>query len=133
MLNSVVMFICQVLNWKILLAQIWSKKVKVACLRWSLVNRLILICWIRWWCLNFLFWTGYTPFEQISSKMANCPTKMKLGVYTNLKTLNSVVMLICPVLDGKYTFLANLFRKMKIAYLLSRCVIFAKWNGWRKS
>ena len=44
------------------------------------VIRLIPMCCIRWRCSDFFFWTTrYTPFGQISIKIANCPIKMKLG------------------------------------------------------
>ena len=39
--------------------------------------------------------------------------KMKVGTKTNLNILNSIVMLICPVLNGKHPFRARFLKKKK--------------------
>ena len=38
---------------------------------------------------------------------------MKVGTKTNLNILNSIVMLICPVLNGKHPFRARFLKKKK--------------------
>ena len=38
---------------------------------------------------------------------------MKVGTKTNLNILNSMVMLICPVLNGKHPFRARFLKKKK--------------------
>ena len=39
---------------------------------------------------------------------------MKVGTWANLNMLNSMIMFICPALDGKYPFWANLIFTIKV-------------------
>ena len=59
-----VMFSFTVLNRKYLF---WAKlfiKIKIACLMWNMVPRLIQICWYLWWCSFALHCAGNTVFGQ---------------------------------------------------------------------
>ena len=70
----------------------FSKTIKIICLRWKLVPKLIQICWIRQWFSFVLFWTGNTFLVKFGPKMENWLIKMKFGTLTNSNMLNSMVM-----------------------------------------
>ena len=64
----------------------WEKLVKKfrnVCLRWNFASRLILICWIRWWCSLFMFWIENTFFREIWSKKQNCLFNTKFWIYNH--------------------------------------------------
>ena len=48
--------------------------------------------------------------------------KMKVGTKTNSNILNSIVMLICPVLNGKHPFRARFLKKISTFSLIRRLV-----------
>ena len=56
MLNSIVTLIWPSLDLKYPFWKNLTQKNKIVCLRLNLVPRLVRICWIPWWCSNFLFW-----------------------------------------------------------------------------
>ena len=68
MQNSMVMFILSVFDWKYPFWANLVQKVKLICLSWNLVPRLIRIWWIQWWCSLFLFLIENMLFGQIWSR-----------------------------------------------------------------
>ena len=79
-LNSMVMFIFSILDWKYPFWVNLAQKLKIVCLQWNSNPRLIRICWVRWWRSLFLFWTTNTLFAQIwGRKYQNFLFKMKFG------------------------------------------------------
>ena len=58
------------------------------------------------------------PFlGKLGSKNQNCQFKFKFGLYTNLNTWNSMVVLTFSVLDWKHPFWENLVKNIKIVSL----------------
>ena len=109
-----VMFICHAKDEKYSFFEKFGPK-NQNCLRWNLVIRLIRICWIRWWCSDFLFRTGSTFFGQIwfkKAKLSDCDETWCLD-YSNM--VNSMVMLLCSVEYRKYTF-GQIWLKKSIFY-----------------
>ena len=60
---------------------------------------------------TFLFWTKITFLVKFRAKNQGYPTKMKLGIYTNLNMLNLMVMFAFSVLDVKHISCAKLVQK----------------------
>ena len=56
---------------------------------------------------------------KLGSKKLNYMIKMKHGAQSNSNMLNSMVMFACPVLKRKYTYWANLTKKIKIVYFFT--------------
>ena len=85
--------------------QIWFNRSKFLCLRRKLVPRLInIVGLIRWRCLLYLFLLKIPFLGKFGPKREKCLIKMKLDAKTNSYMLNSMVILICPVLEQKKTF-----------------------------
>ena len=88
-------------------------KIKVVWWRQKSAPRLIRICSIEWWCSHFLFWTKNTIFGHIWFKKSKLFIEMNLSSLTNSIIPNSMVMFICPVLDGNRFSCKNLIQKLK--------------------
>ena len=80
------------------------QKPKFFCSKWSLIQRLIWICRIKWWCSFYLFYTRNTLFGQIWSKKSKLSVWPENWYKDNLNMKNSMSMFIFPVFDWKYLF-----------------------------
>ena len=80
------------------------QKLKIVCLSWNLVGRLLPICWRRLRCWLFLFYTGNILIVQICSKI-------------KIVCVNPMVMLTSTFLEQKYLFSASLVQKVQTVYL----------------
>ena len=56
-------------------------------------------------------------FDKFGPKNQNCLFKIKVNTYSNSNMQNSMAMPICLALGGKYSFWANLVKKLKIVCL----------------
>ena len=56
-------------------------------------------------------------FGKFGPKSQNCQFDLKFSTKNNLNMQNSVVVFTFPLLDRKYSFTANLVRKIKIVSL----------------
>ena len=61
------------------------QKIKIVCLRWNLVPRLIQVYWIPWRRLLFLFWTNNK--HNLNTKIKNCLFKIKVGTYSQWQNI----------------------------------------------
>ena len=96
--------------------QFWGnlvQKIKIICLKWKLVPRLIRICRLEWSCLLFLFYIKNIFLGKLGAKNQNHQFKLKFDTYTNSNMQNSVVVFTFSALDRDSFFLANLVGKGK--------------------
>ena len=70
--------------------------------------------------VDFVFF-GFGPkifiFGKFGPKHQYSHFRIKLGSYTNLNMLNSMVIFIYPALDGKHPFWVNVVQKFKTVCL----------------
>ena len=67
--NSMMMFTFSVSDHKYRSWANFVQKFKIICSKWNLIQRLIWICKIQWWCLFYMFYTENSyPFWKIWSK-----------------------------------------------------------------
>ena len=136
MQNSLVMFTFSVFNWKYFAGQIswkyldWKyqfdanlvQKIKIVCLSWNLVPRLIWICRIQWWVLFTLsfFWLGIPFWGKFY------PWSWSL-VPRNFKYAEFISCWLFSNFDQIYSFYVNLVQKIKIVCLSWNLVCRLIW------
>ena len=70
-------------------------KFKIVCSKWNLIQRLIRICKIPWWCLFICFRLKIAIlFGKFGPKNRISQFKLKIGTYTYLNMKNLIVMFI---------------------------------------
>ena len=92
--HLMVIFICHALDSKYSFWTNLVRKIRFVCLRWNLLTGLISMRWIRWWCSNFLFWTGNILFGKILFKKSTL-FNMKFGTYTNSNLRDLMTTFFC--------------------------------------
>ena len=98
-LNLIVTFICSALDMKYPFPANLTQEIKIFCLRWNLVPRLIQIYWIRWWCSHFFLGPKIPSLGKFSPKIQNGLLKVKFGIKTNSNLSNLMMMFITFVLE----------------------------------
>ena len=121
MQNSMVVFTFSVLDQKNPFRANLVQKIKIVSLSWNLVQNLIRICRIQWWCSLFLFLT-INILGQIWSKNSKL-FKVKFDRKSNSNMQNSMIVSILSALDWKYLFWANLVQKIEIVNLSRKLVL----------
>ena len=76
------------------------QKSKIVCSKRSLIQRVIRIHIIQWYCPFYLF--GLPFLHKFVPKNQNGQFELKIGSKTNSNVKNSMVMFIFPVFDRKY-------------------------------
>ena len=100
--------------------QFWGnlvQKIKIICLKWKLVPRLIRICRLEWSCLLFLFYIKNIFLGKLGSKNQNYQFKQKFDTYTNSNMQNSMVVFTFSALDRDNFFWQIWSEKVKIVCL----------------
>ena len=81
-----------------------AEKSKIVCSKWSLIQRLILIFRIQWWCFFICFRLEVPFLDKFRPKNQNCQFELKIGTQTNSNMKNSMVMFSFSVFNWKYSF-----------------------------
>ena len=106
---------------------------KVFCLRWNLIPRLIRIYRIRWWWSLFLFRPEVLSLGKFCPKNEDCYFKLKFGTLKNSNMQNSMALSSLSVFDWKYPFWASLVEKVKIVRLnwnlVASLIDYVEFNG----
>ena len=92
-----------------------AKKIKIDCLGWHLVSRLIGICWIWWWCSLFCSGTKHPFVPNLVEVVKNVSLRWNLVlrlIQICIFQWQYSFFLFCQ----KYTFLVKLVWKIKIAF-----------------
>ena len=136
MQNSMVVFTFSVLDQKNTSWANFVQRFKIACSKWSLIQSLIRICGIQWWCPFYLFWSRNTLFGlpflcKFGPKNQNGQFELKIGTNTISNMKNLIVRFIFPVLDRKYHFFwASLKNLCWSCNLESRLIRMCRIQCW---
>ena len=90
---------------------------KIVCSKWNLIQRLIWICKIQWWCLFYVLDWKQLPFlDKLGPKNQNCQFKLKIGTKTNSNMKKSMVIFTFSLFNRtcSFFFFWNLFQKLKL-------------------
>lgn len=107
------MFICSALGSKYLFLNL-IQQIEIVHLKINMVFRLIQICLSQWGCSFVLFLTKKTFFAKFGPKNKYFPIKMKVCTEIHSNMMNSMMMLICPVLWRNAHFLKNWTKILKL-------------------
>ena len=90
------------------------QKFKIVCSKWNLIQRLIRICKIQWWCLFYLFWTenSYPLLANLVQKIAAVSLSWKLVLRLIMK--NSIVIFIFFSFRPEVYFFRKFVPKIKL-------------------